>query len=132
MRNSIENMGVATGSLPRWFRKAAQLCTFLGGCQIFSCQIFEEPFETERGARERFGEVETLLRLVGCDQSAVTMRRGARLTAGKLTLLSRSGPTSWAGDSEYLFWAEFFSLHKSPCSSGLNEAKFRGTGPTPP
>jgi hypothetical protein len=40
---------------------------------------------------------------IRCNQASVTMRIGARLAAGKLTLLPRSGSTGRTTDSEYLF-----------------------------
>lgn len=47
---------------------------------------------------------------VCCNQSAVAMRVGARLTCTKLTPRSRSSATGWATDREYLLEGEFF-LH---------------------
>src|SRR6266851_8515829 len=43
-----------------------------------------------------------------CDQSADTMRLGARLASTKLTLLPRSSTTSRTRDGEYLFGADRF------------------------
>jgi hypothetical protein len=46
-----------------------------------------------------------------CNQSAVTMRLGARLTSAKLTLFFRSGTTGWTTDRQHLFTGEF-SRHR--------------------
>jgi hypothetical protein len=43
-----------------------------------------------------------------CEQSAVTMRVGARLAGAKRTLFPWSSTTSWTTDDECLFWAGFF------------------------
>jgi hypothetical protein len=49
--------------------------------------------------------------LVSREQSAVSMRRGTRLAAGKLTLLARSSTTSRTTDSEYSGRARVILLH---------------------
>jgi hypothetical protein len=49
--------------------------------------------------------------LVLCHQSAIPMRRVARMARSKLTILPGSSKASWTADGEYLFRAEFY-LHQ--------------------
>jgi hypothetical protein len=54
-----------------------------------------------------YGAVDHNIRSICCGQSTVTMRFRAGLTSSKLAPFPRSGTTSRALDSEYLFGAEF-------------------------
>ncbi len=57
-------------------------------------------------------------RSILCDPYAVAMRTGARLPSAEFALLSRSGSTSRALNSERLLWAEFFCHTKPPRTKG--------------